>query len=144
MQGYCVKCRTKREMRNAKSVTTKNGKAATQGLCPVCGTKMYRIGKSGDRVVRVVIKAVDRSWPADVPADKVFRCQDGRVMKNLGELSIALREMSGDTFLYHVNDVRNDFSKWVEDVIGDRELSAELSNCSTRSQAARVVAGRIG
>ncbi|MFH1647936.1 MAG: DUF5679 domain-containing protein, partial [Chloroflexota bacterium] len=24
----------------------KNGKPATQGTCPTCGTKMFRIGKS--------------------------------------------------------------------------------------------------
>ena len=46
MQAYCVKCRTKREMKDAKSITMKNGKPATQGTCPVCGTKMFRIGKS--------------------------------------------------------------------------------------------------
>jgi hypothetical protein len=45
MQAYCVKCRTKREMKNAKAITMKNGKPATQGVCPVCGTKMFRIGK---------------------------------------------------------------------------------------------------
>jgi len=46
MQAYCVKCRAKREMRDARSITMKNGKPATQGVCPVCGTKMFRIGKS--------------------------------------------------------------------------------------------------
>ena len=46
MQGYCVKCRAKREMKDAKTITMKNGKPATQGVCPVCGTKMFRIGKS--------------------------------------------------------------------------------------------------
>ncbi|MBI4284649.1 MAG: hypothetical protein HY670_01955 [Chloroflexi bacterium] len=46
MQGYCMKCRTKREMNNAKAITMKNGKPATQGVCPTCGTKMFRIGKS--------------------------------------------------------------------------------------------------
>ena len=46
MQGYCVKCRTKREIKDAKAITMKNGKPATQGTCPVCGTKMFRIGKS--------------------------------------------------------------------------------------------------
>ena len=45
MQAYCVKCRAKREMRNARPITMKNGKPATQGVCPVCGTKMFRIGK---------------------------------------------------------------------------------------------------
>ena len=45
MQAYCVKCRAKREMKDARSITMKNGKPATQGVCPVCGTKMFRIGK---------------------------------------------------------------------------------------------------
>ena len=45
MQAYCVKCRAKREMKDAKSITMKNGKPATQGVCPACGTKMFRIGK---------------------------------------------------------------------------------------------------
>jgi RNase P subunit RPR2 len=46
MQAYCVKCRTKREIKNAKVIIMKNGRPATQGVCPVCGTKMFRIGKS--------------------------------------------------------------------------------------------------
>jgi len=46
--GYCVKCKTKREIKDAKRVTMKNGRAALQGKCPVCGTGMYRIlGKEG-------------------------------------------------------------------------------------------------
>ena len=46
MQAYCMKCRAKREMKDTKSITMKNGKPATQGVCPTCGTKMFRIGKS--------------------------------------------------------------------------------------------------
>ena len=46
MQAYCVKCRAKREMKDAKSITMKNGKPATQGVCTTCGIKMFRIGKS--------------------------------------------------------------------------------------------------
>jgi len=46
MQAYCMKCRTKREMKDAKAITMKNGKPAAQGICPTCGTKMFRIGKS--------------------------------------------------------------------------------------------------
>lgn len=45
MQAYCLKCRTKREMSGATPTTLKNGRPATMGKCPVCGTKMYRIGK---------------------------------------------------------------------------------------------------
>lgn len=46
MQAYCMKCRTKREMKNPKKLTMKNGKPATQGFCSVCATKMFRIGES--------------------------------------------------------------------------------------------------
>ncbi len=45
MQGYCVKCRASREMRNTRSIRMKNGRPATEGVCPVCATKMFRIGK---------------------------------------------------------------------------------------------------
>lgn len=45
MEAYCVKCKSKRSMKDEKKVTMKNGKPATQGICTVCGTKMFKIGK---------------------------------------------------------------------------------------------------
>jgi hypothetical protein len=44
-EGYCVKCKAKREIKDAKDIVMKNGRPATQGLCPVCGTKIFKIGK---------------------------------------------------------------------------------------------------
>ena len=44
MEAYCVKCRSKKEMKNAKAITMKNGKPASKGVCPICGTSMFRIG----------------------------------------------------------------------------------------------------
>ena len=46
-QAYCVKCKDKREMKGEKQVTMKNGRPAIQGTCPVCGTKMFKIGGGG-------------------------------------------------------------------------------------------------
>ncbi|MDD5311546.1 MAG: DUF5679 domain-containing protein [Dehalococcoidia bacterium] len=46
MEAYCMKCRAKREMKNARAIKMKNGKPATQGVCAKCGTKMFRIGKA--------------------------------------------------------------------------------------------------
>jgi len=46
MEAYCFKCRNKREISNAQQVTLKNGRPATRGTCPDCGTKVSRIGKS--------------------------------------------------------------------------------------------------
>ena len=46
MQAYCLKCRASREISNPKAITMKNGRPATQGTCPVCGTKVFRMGKA--------------------------------------------------------------------------------------------------
>ena len=45
MQAYCVKDRKKVEIKNPKAITMKNGRPATQGVCPICGTKVFKIGK---------------------------------------------------------------------------------------------------
>ena len=45
MIGYCMKCRGEVEMDQTKTVTMKNGRPATEGKCPACGTRMYRLGK---------------------------------------------------------------------------------------------------
>ena len=42
--GYCMKCKAQREIKNAKQITMKNGRPATGGACPVCGTKIFKIG----------------------------------------------------------------------------------------------------
>lgn len=46
IRAYCMKCRAKREMKNPTAVTLKNGRPAIQGICPRCGTKMFRIVKA--------------------------------------------------------------------------------------------------
>ena len=44
--GFCVKCRKKVEIADAKIVTLKNGRKAVKGKCPHCGTTVYRfLGK---------------------------------------------------------------------------------------------------
>jgi Domain of unknown function (DUF5679) len=44
VEAYCVKCRDKREVKDPKQITMKNGKPAVQGKCPVCGTTLNKIG----------------------------------------------------------------------------------------------------
>ena len=48
MEGYCVKCRDRRELKNPQPVTLSNGRPAIQGRCPVCRTKVTRIVKAGE------------------------------------------------------------------------------------------------
>ena len=48
VKGYCVKCRIKQEMSNITETTLKNNRPAFYGNCPVCKTKMFRIGSLED------------------------------------------------------------------------------------------------
>lgn len=41
---YCVKCRTKREGKDAQAVTMNNGGPAYKASCEVCGTTMFKLG----------------------------------------------------------------------------------------------------
>ncbi|MGE5222333.1 MAG: toprim domain-containing protein, partial [Omnitrophica WOR_2 bacterium] len=46
MEAYCVKCKTKREIVDPQAVFTDNATPATRGTCPVCGTTLFRMGRS--------------------------------------------------------------------------------------------------
>jgi Zn finger protein HypA/HybF involved in hydrogenase expression len=52
-EGYCVKCKAKKEIIDAVEETMKNGRKAIKGKCPTCGTVMFKIlgGKSASASV---------------------------------------------------------------------------------------------
>ena len=42
-EGYCVKCKAKKEIVDGVEETMKNGRKAIKGKCPTCGTVMFKI-----------------------------------------------------------------------------------------------------
>lgn len=42
-EGYCVKCKAKKEIAEAVEEVMKNGRKAIKGKCPTCGTVMFKI-----------------------------------------------------------------------------------------------------
>ncbi len=46
VEAYCVRCKTKREIKDPVAEFNKNGTPVTTGTCSVCGTRVYRIGKT--------------------------------------------------------------------------------------------------
>ncbi len=46
MEAYCMKCKTKREVRNPVPGFNAKGSPVTIGECPVCGTRLYRMGRT--------------------------------------------------------------------------------------------------
>jgi len=45
VEAYCMKCKEKQQMSDAKASKMKNGRDCVIGKCPKCSTKMFKIGK---------------------------------------------------------------------------------------------------
>ena len=90
-----------------------------------------------------ITKSVAAERLSNVSQEKQFWCHDGRYLKNLQELEAALEQMTEETFRYHSNEAKGDFSNWVRDVIGDEKLFRDLQKSTTRAQAAKSVAERV-
>ncbi len=91
----------------------------------------------------LTLKEEARKFVADVPEQYAFWCVDGRVLKNMQELKQALETMSDETYAYHANAEKNDFAKWVRDIISDEQLAKDLEKATGRSRAARLVGMRL-
>ncbi|MBC8162328.1 MAG: hypothetical protein H7Z42_14055 [Roseiflexaceae bacterium] len=42
VQGYCVRCKTRRPIAGMRIELAKDGRRMARGICPVCGAKMVR------------------------------------------------------------------------------------------------------
>lgn len=72
-------------------------------------------------------------------ADALFFLHEGPAVKDLKELRDALRIASNNQFTHHVNPEKNDFARWIEDVLRDRELAGKLRRCKTRVSTVRAI-----
>ncbi|MEA4910405.1 MAG: DNA topoisomerase, partial [Anaerolineaceae bacterium] len=46
LEAYCVKCRAKREIQDPQPEYNSVGAPVTRGTCPVCGTRLFRTGRT--------------------------------------------------------------------------------------------------
>ena|SRR3989338_1575467 len=71
----------------------------------------------------------------DAKPEFYFKLIDGSKIKNLLELADALHSMSDDSFYYHVNEQRNDFSSWIRDVFKENDLADNIAKLNSRLEA---------
>ena len=67
-QGYCVKCKAKKEIVDAVEETMKNGRKAIKGKCPTCGTVMFKILGGKAAAATPVVAAPAESTTTPKPA----------------------------------------------------------------------------
>ena len=90
-----------------------------------------------------VTKQDAEKFLANVPEEQVFWSCDGRIFRNMWDLADGFANMSDETFAYHSNEEKHDFTNWLRDVIGDEKLARDLEDATTRQQAAERVNDRV-
>jgi len=68
-EGYCVKCKAKKEIVDAVEEVMKNGRKAIKGKCPTCGTVMFKI-LGGKATPPAAVPAAATPAPAKPAAEK--------------------------------------------------------------------------
>ena len=91
----------------------------------------------------MVNKEEAKKYLSDCPEQNSFWVNDGNVLKNLDQLMDELKHINDVTFHYHVNENKNDFSNWINDIIGDHYLAKELHQAKTKSSALKKLKERL-
>jgi hypothetical protein len=91
----------------------------------------------------LTLKEQAKKFLANVPEEYVFRCCDGTIFRNMQELKDGLDSMTDESFTYHSNTEKKDFSNWVRDIIGDAKLARDLEKAANRTQAAKQAAKQV-
>ena len=73
MDGYCLKCKETRTIKDLKYAETANGRTMAKGVCPVCGTTINKFLSKADaeKVAGQTVKHVAKAAaPAAAPKAK--------------------------------------------------------------------------
>ena len=89
-------------------------------------------------MVKMLKQDVER-LTSSLPEEHVFRCCDGRILRNMRELRDALYNIADETYKYHAGTEKTDFSNWGRAIIKDEELARDLSKSANRKIAAKKV-----
>ena len=75
----------------------------------------------------------------DAPEGAEFWINYGSIVKNLKELSEALKGMNEKTFQHHVNKGKNDFAVWISTTLGEKELAKKVQKAKTPAGISKVI-----
>lgn len=75
----------------------------------------------------------------DASTESVFWFMDGKSVKNIKELLEMLQNISDNVFSHHVNKERNDFARWIHDILDDEELARKIWRFKSKNQIIKLI-----
>ena len=88
--------------------------------------KKKSVKKSAKKSNSSIEITIRRKIGNQAPVENHFVLHDGKKLKSIIDMVDEFKDMSIDVFNHHVNEGRNDFANWVDDVFKDKELAEEL------------------
>ncbi|MDD5086768.1 MAG: hypothetical protein PHV16_03355 [Candidatus Nanoarchaeia archaeon] len=85
------------------------------------------------------VKAVKKNLLKEADKEHYFYLCDGSVIKNVLELSKCIETMSNEVFGHHVNDMKNDFSSWINDIYSDEKLAQKMLETTDKDKTQIVL-----
>ncbi|MEX0931902.1 MAG: hypothetical protein WDZ88_04085 [Candidatus Paceibacterota bacterium] len=79
----------------------------------------------------------------EAPEEAKFHFNNGPAVKNLMEFRNALEAISDEQFNHHVEGKRNDFVRWINEVLEDTECANGLCDITDRGKAIEAVRKHI-
>ena len=71
--------------------------------------------------------------------ENYFILNNGSVLKDIGELYLAIKKISPEVYSYHVTKHKNDFANWIEHVFHNKKLSKEISKTKSQKDAELIL-----
>lgn len=71
----------------------------------------------------------------EAPEEHYFVLVNGQPIKSLLELADTLEEIREEVFKHHVNQEKNDFANWTQDIFNEKELAEELREIMDKNHA---------
>ena len=90
-------------------------------------------------MAKTAVKTKNNGKAVEAYGDQRFFVINGHILSRLDELSSALKSMDYDTYTYHVNGDKNDFSQWVSDVLLNKALAAKLAKAKNKDEMANLI-----
>ena len=74
-----------------------------------------------------------------IPEDKYFVLKNGKQLNHYLALADTLENLEKEVVKYHVNELRNDFATWVEDVFGEKDLAKKIAKSKSPEQIRMII-----
>ena len=94
------------------------------------------------RAEKLVNEEIDYN-KKEIKSGQYFIFNNGIRVKNLNELAEQLGKIDKKTFKYHINNKKNDFSNWIEQVFNEKKLADEIRGIKSIEETKSKILGYV-